>query len=424
MVDVTLFTSGTPNQKPWLNLVSNSLTTNTLVAETLEIQTIDTNSLTLVEQKAVPNPAVGSITLFVDSATSMLNSQDSNGNTLPYVPVSGATMTGPLSSIVTANLLQTDDNGNLNLGSISTGFNNVLLGRNNNASNANELIIGTLNGATAQYNICIGNRVNTTQNGAIGIGGGNTGITNNNTNSVSFGNDQTLGAGSNCVTIGEAAGVGAVSEAISIGYQAVNNTSNSCLLGDTAIVNVRPNNASLCDLGSSTSPFKTTWLRDAAPASGCKYSQYGSVTVTNTAADTSLATGTHVGSLVLSANQTPGTLLRAKVNITFSQLITDSSTIRIKCNGNPLVAVPIGPGAALVTEGLDIQCEIVILGGGNAQCELRGLLMAEPIAIVNATSAWDQTAVNTLDFSIQFSAANVGDTAVCNFLYVETLFAQ
>jgi hypothetical protein len=424
MVDVTLFTSGTPNQKPWLNLVSNSLTTNTLVAETLEIQTIDTNSLTLVEQKAVPNPAVGSITLFVDSATSMLNSQDSNGNTLPYVPVSGATMTGPLSSLTTVNLLITDANGNLNLGSISTGFNNVLLGRNNNASNANELIIGTLNGATAQYNICIGNRVNTTQNGAIGIGGGNTGITNNNTNSVSIGNDQTLGAGSNCVTIGEAAGVGAVSEAISIGYQAVNNTSNSCLLGDTAIVNIRPNNASTCDLGSTAAPFKTTWLRDAAPASGCKYSQYGSVTVTNTAVDTSLATGTHVGSLVLSANQTPGTLLRAKVNITFSQLITDSSTIRIKCNGNPLVAVPIGPGAALVTEGLDIQCEIVILGGGNAQCELRGLLMAEPIAIVNATSAWDQTAVNTLDFSIQFSAANVGDTAVCNFLYVETLFAQ
>jgi hypothetical protein len=35
MVDVGLFTSGTPNEKPWLNLVSNSLTTNTIVANTI-----------------------------------------------------------------------------------------------------------------------------------------------------------------------------------------------------------------------------------------------------------------------------------------------------------------------------------------------------------------------------------------------------
>lgn len=39
MVDVNLFTSGTPTEKPWLNLVSNSLNTNTVTANTLNVTT-------------------------------------------------------------------------------------------------------------------------------------------------------------------------------------------------------------------------------------------------------------------------------------------------------------------------------------------------------------------------------------------------
>jgi len=171
------------------------------------------------------------------------------------------------------------------------------------------------------------------------------------------------------------------------------------------------------------SPFKTTWLRDAAPASGCKYSQYGSVTVTNTAADTSYATGTHVGSLVISANQTPGTIYRFKGNFAYSEILADSSTFRVKVNGNPLVAMVVGPGL-FVSQGLDIEGAIVVLGGGNAQCELRVLLESEPVGITNATSAWNQAIANTLDFSVQYNAADPGNTLVCNFLYVETLFAQ
>ena len=424
MVDVTLFTSGTPSQKPWLNLVSNSLTTNTLVAETLEIQTIETNSLTLVEQKAVPNPAVGSITLFVDSTSHMLNSQDSSGDTLPYVPVSGAVMTGPLSSIVTSNLLDRDANGNLNLGSISTGFDSVIIGGDNDiVSGSNEIIIGSNNGATAQYDVCIGNRCNATQFGSTSIGGGNTGITNHNTSSVAIGNDMTLGVGSNCVAVGQGAGVGAVSEAIAIGYQAVNNTSNSCLLGDTAIVNVRPNNASTCDLGSTAAPFKTAWLRDAVPASGCKYSQYADVTVTNTVVETSLATGLHVGSLVASANASLGTVYRFRLGCSWSGNLTDSATLRIKTNGASLIAVVMGPSNT-VTEATTVVGEIVVANGGNAKCLLDYTIDGVQENIVRATSAYDPTIVNTFDVSIQWSGADVADVFVCNYFYVETLYAQ
>ena len=338
-MDLNQLNNGTPATKPFLTPVVSSLTAGTvttdiLTANTVDFKTIEANSLTLVEQKAVPNPAIGSITLYVDSTSHMLNSQDSNGNTLPYVPVSGAVMTGPLSSLTTVNLLQTDSNGNLNLGSISSGFNNVIIGADNDiVSGANEIIIGSNNGATAQYDVCIGNRCNATQFGSTCIGGGNTGITNNNTSSVAIGNDMTLGAGSNCVALGQSAGVGAVSEAIAIGYQAVNNISNSCLLGDTGIINVRPNNASLCDLGSTTSPFKTAWLRDSVPASGCKYSQYADVTVTNTVVETSLATGLHVGSLVASAGASLGTVYRFRLGCSWSGNLTDSATLRIKTNG-------------------------------------------------------------------------------------------
>ena len=408
----------------WPTVNATTMNADLIVAGAVDFKTIETSSLTLIEQVSVPNPAVGSQVVFVASSNNTLSTQDSFGNTLAYVPVSGATMTGPLSSIITSNLLDRDDNGNLNLGSISTGFNNVIIGGDNDiVSGSNEIIIGSNNGATAQYDVCIGNRCSATQFGSTSIGGGNTGITNHNTSSVAIGNDMTLGAGSNCVALGQSAGVGAVSEAIAIGYQAVNNISNSCLLGDTAIVNIRPNNASTCDLGSTAAPFKTAWLRDAVPASGCKYSQYADVTVTNTVVETSLATGLHVGSLVASANASLGTVYRFRLGCSWSGNLTDSATLRIKTNGASLIAVVMGPSNT-VTEATTVWGEVVVANGGNAKCLLDYTIDGVQENIVRATSAYDPTIVNTFDVSIQWSGADVADVFVCNYFYVETLFAQ
>jgi hypothetical protein len=426
MADLSLSTTGTPATKQWLNITSGSVDTGTLIADSVDIKTIETNSLTLVEQKAVPNPAVGSVTLFVDSVSGMLNSQDSLGNTLPYVPTSGALMTGPLQAVPATSIIIPDSNNNIALGSVATGTSCVMLGLSSSFAQApNCISIGTSVNTDAQYAVAVGDNIAAfnTAFSSVSLGGGNTGILNHQQYGVAMPADNTLLAGNYGIAIGQAAGVGAVNNAISVGQGAVNNTAHSALLGDAAIVNIRPNNASLCDLGSSVSPFKTTWLRDAAPASGCKYSQYGSVTVTNTAADTSYATGTHVGSLVISANQTPGTIYRFKGNFAYSEILADSSTFRVKVNGNPLVAMVVGPGL-FVSQGLDIEGAIVVLGGGNAQCELRVLLESEPVGITNATSAWNQAIANTLDFSVQYNAADPGNTLVCNFLYVETLFAQ
>ena len=433
-MDLQALNSGTPITKNWLNPVcgtvdAGTVTTDILVANTVDFKTIEANSLTLVEQKAVPNPAAGSITLFVDSATAMLNSQDSAGNTLPYVPVSGATMTGPLTQGDNTTFLLPDSNGNFNFGTnANAGAGSSIImdtqaGSSTNSS-AGAINMGQFNTLGGQFEIGIGNRINTIGNafGAINLGGGNTGITNPQQKSIALGTDITLGAGSFGICLGASSGIGNNTNAIVIGNTAVNNISNSCLLGDPVISNIRPNSA-VCSLGTVASPFRIVYLRDAAPATGCKYSQYGPVTITNTAADTSYAIGTAVGSLVISANQTPGTIYRYKVNASFSEILADTATLRVKVNGNPLVAMIVGPGL-FVSQGFDIEGQIVVLGGGNAQCELRVLLETEPVGITNATSAWNQAIANTLDFSVQYSAADPGNTFVCNSLFVESLYAQ
>lgn len=479
---------GTAPTKSWFNIVAGTITTSILNAASLIVQTVRTNSLTLIEQADVPNPAVGSQTLFVDSASGLLSTQDSNGDTLPYVPTSGAVgpaaMTGNIdmgenslinwvqltaegdifitsansnaSVMIGGNVSSNPAAANVAVGNATTNGSNqiaigpgantpvsglyqiaigrntscvgnvsVTIGQSSGCNGATSVSIGSVTQCNAPNSVAIGASAVTTTGGNFQIAIGSGARVSSTTGSgLAIGHQAAIDAGADgSLAIGDMAECSAAA-CIAIGPGAINSVANSVLIGNTSIVNFRPDNNSTCDLGTTTRSYKTCWLRDAAAASGCKYSQYGPVTVANTAAQTSFATGTAMGSLVMSANQTPGTVLRIKANLTISQLIGDSSVIRIKTNGNPLVAVTVGPGAALTTAGLDIQAEIVILGGGNAQCELRGLLTDEPLSIVNATSAWDQTAINTLDFSIQFSEANAGDTVTCNFLYVETLFAQ
>jgi hypothetical protein len=449
----------TPAQKGWLhpivsNLLSSNITTDTLTANTVDFKTIETNSLTLVQQVSVPNPSVGAKTIYIASGTGLLTTQDSLGNSVPYLPSDGSgTMTGPLDFKtdiqITSNTVGASvEIGNTTsaaLGSVAvgggatatgnqqvalgpgaaagTGAFSVIVGRNASAASSGaDVVIGNSAAATAVAvgsSVVIGSTALSDSINAVVIGR-NAHATNAGTQQVAIGfgaiatqsNNVAIGAdanatGNNCVVLG-ALGVNAID--------------GSILLGNVGITLVYPANIA-CALGSPASPFRICYLRDSAPASSCRYSQYGPVTITNTAADTSYATGTALGSLVLSANQTPGTIIRFKGNFAYSEILADSSTFRVKVNGAPLVAMVVGPGL-FVTQGLDIEGAIVVLGGGNAQCELRVLLESEPVGITNATSAWNEGLANTLDFSVQFSAADPGNTLVCNFLYVESLYTQ
>lgn len=76
--------------KPWLNIKANSMEAVSFVADSLEAKYI-----TLDDSLAVPNPASGKHVVYVDSL-GKLSTNSSLGVAVPYVPVTGATMTGDL----------------------------------------------------------------------------------------------------------------------------------------------------------------------------------------------------------------------------------------------------------------------------------------------------------------------------------------
>jgi hypothetical protein len=411
-MDLQALNSGTVASKNWLRPVCGHITAGTLTADTVDFDSIETNYLTLVEQKAVPNPAVGSQTLFIDGGTGLLNTQDSAGVSIPYLQTTGGAMTGLLNMT-----------------------NNIISGIRSLASFATNIIWGTGATATGNDGIAIGNSASVTGGNCVAIGRNSTAIT---SDSLSIGH-VALGAHSNQTIVGCNCGATNWQYACAFGQNAIsdafaaltfssgnsvctNSTANSVLFGDSAMVNLRSDSAA-CTLGTAAKPFRVAYLRDAAPAVGCKYSQYGAVTVTNTVVDTSLATGTSVGSLVASANATVGTVYKFVLGLSWTGTVADTAIIRLKTNGAPLVAITMGPENVATTATL-IKGTIVVAGGGNAQCELRYIIGGLVSDITNATSAYNPAVANTFDVSVEWSAADVGDVLTCNFLYVESLFAQ
>src|SRR5690242_1595162 len=79
--------------------------------------------------------------------------------------------------------------------------------------------------------------------------------------------------------------------AISIGNNARNTVVNSCLIGDPNIKNIRPNNSSICDLGTTDSPFNVMYLKYGQPSSLTKFTMYQQRIVQNTNVEISLTNG-------------------------------------------------------------------------------------------------------------------------------------
>lgn len=77
------FTSPLP--KPWLDINCNDLEAVSLVADTVVIETVDTKSVTLIQQPGVPNPTVGSSTLYCSSGDGVLHVNSATGTDLAYV---------------------------------------------------------------------------------------------------------------------------------------------------------------------------------------------------------------------------------------------------------------------------------------------------------------------------------------------------
>ena len=188
--------------------------------------------------------------------------------------------------------------------------------------------------------------------------------------------------------------------------------------------NLNPNNSNVCDLGSNTANFKTCWLRDAAPAVGCLFSMWDQVIVQNTTTDTSLLTGTHVGSLSMAAGPSAGTIVRFKLNITYSGNGVDTVNLNLKLNTVVIATITIPASALTTVRGtLDVDMQ-VFPGGTDANVNMRIILtpIYAQVYAFFAPATW--TGANTLDVSAQWSAANGADILSCEFAYIETLFSR
>jgi hypothetical protein len=275
-MDLQALNSGpTPTQKGWLHPICGKITFgdgsgDTLSVNTVDFKTIETNSLTLVQQVSVPNPSVGAKTIYVASGTGLLTTQDSLGNSVPYLPTNGSgTMTGnlvmgPATEVeYKGDMLITSDtvgasvvvgNGTTStLGSVAigggaaaAGNTQVVLGGGASATVAATfaVVAGRNAVASSSADVVVGQSASTTAGGGSSVVLGSSALSECK-NSVALGRsshctvtgDQCLALGylsvvsaGNGIAVGTSAGVTA-GNGISIGFNAVNNDGNTCLIG-------------------------------------------------------------------------------------------------------------------------------------------------------------------------------------------------
>lgn len=107
-MDLSEFKSGTPATKPWLNIVCNDIKSATATVDVvniadLTVDEVNTNAITLVNQAAVPNPAVGSRTIYTD-LTGVIHAQTPLGASIAYINESDPVVSVQPAAAVVGNL--------------------------------------------------------------------------------------------------------------------------------------------------------------------------------------------------------------------------------------------------------------------------------------------------------------------------------
>lgn len=223
------------------------------------------------------------------------------------LPLAGGTMLGTINmnsnSITNASLLTFPSN-NVSIGGSASGGSSVAIGNGTTTSVLNSVAIGSTCTGGTQNSVAIGNQCNSSGAGGITIGGGTLGSNNSQSSGIAIGSNIVLSNGLNGIAIGAGSGIGLVDNAIAIGTSASNGTASSFLFGNSAIVNIRPNNNALCDLGTTSARFKD--LNISGSIAGPTNSRTVDNIVSNSGAGTSGRVATFVSDKVI---QDGGTLL-------------------------------------------------------------------------------------------------------------------
>ena len=181
----------------------------------------------------------------------------------PYLLKAGGTMVGDI-DMATQRLLNCDTIL-VNLATtINHGYNNTInhasaystaIGSINTINNANQIIVGNYNTVDQLFSQAFGQgNILNSESGSI-VGHGNWAYGGSFSNIFGFSNVITS---NNCLAIGSGNEVSA-SYGMAIGSNINNSIANSCVIGDNAITQIIPNSL-ICNLGSSSAPFKDIYL--------------------------------------------------------------------------------------------------------------------------------------------------------------------
>lgn len=253
---------------------------------------------------------------------------------------------------------------------------------------------------------------------SICLAGGAAFIYNSQPNSIAIGNTLELAGptGAEGISIGHNSGIGNVGQAIAIGVGAVNNQDHSCLIGDSGILNIRPN-SSVCTLGTASAPFKALFAGGGGSARTTLFSQYSSITLSNSTTETSIVTGTHVGSLILAAGQTAGTVLDFHILLN-AAVSVGTLTFNFKVNGTTVLSNGYTSG-----DLTDLRATFAITSSdlrGYANITANGV----PAALSSDTAiAYDKSVQNTWNVTAVFSNADPGNTLSVDIVTVDVLAA-
>lgn len=359
------------------------------------------------------------------SGTSGIVVQDSGHALSEYFRADGtSSMTGDIAA-----------NGNnlTGVNQITTSGLNAVLGSSLSVSGNLVVAIGdsvsAVNDTTA-----VGRNATCSANQCVAIGGQ---ASCTGPNGASLGYLATCPGGQNCVALGVLASAGAPGQdnciavggsstasaalAIALGYGANNALANSCLIGDSSITNVYPNNASACDLGSTGSPFKACWLKYAQPAVATSYVQYSLVYVSGTTTETSLTSGaTAVGSLTFPATQATGMVIRWKIFFA-AQVAAGTLTFTFTVGGSLILNAE----ATIPNVGTagTIEAEFTISSTSNLIGYITETISGQaPLIFKNASIGYTSTSSNVWDVTAKFSSSNPSNSVGVDMISVDAAY--
>jgi hypothetical protein len=288
----------------------------------------------------------------------------------------------------------------LGFASTNTGNNSVSVGINSNNSGLNGIVVGKAAQNSAINGISIGSSANCTSDDSICIGRLSSAT-------VSVG-----------ISIGPNASTSALNS-IALGSGASNSVPNSMLVGEASIASIRPNNNGLCDLGlSATNRFSNVYCNGCLvgaldrPVDVGLFSQYSSVSVDNTVAETSLNTGLTVGSLTF--NPTPlGAMFEFSLSLLASSVAGDTLDVRWYTNAGLLFTNNLIIPALSVNLPISIDTRVVVRNG-DIYVTSSSLLSGLVANIVSQNIAYSRNAVNVWNVTAQWGA-NVNQLSIGMF---------